>query len=192
MHSCHVVHGTRTGVPRLQKWQSYSRKLKKSEKAGVIIESTQDLKQWASRHYLPEAWEDVQPFVLYAVEYEGFDDVDAVVLTMSEQMLWLEQCVRSRHKTMIHMDGKYKLHHGGWLLVTLGCHCLRYDKRHKHVVTHTFRPFVYMFVKQKESGPCIHLGLHCCNLICLRYFEGPYLPGCGVADHGPGMRCNLM
>ena len=179
---------TRAGVPPLVKWQQYSRSVKKARKAGVTVESVQDMNLWAAQHYLPEDWKDVEPFVVYAVEYEGFDAVDAVVLTMREQMLWLEQCIKSRHKTMVHMDGKYKLHHGGWLLITFGCHCLRYDKK-KGRVTHSFRPFVYMFVRQKESGPSIQLGLHCCNLICLRYFEGPYEPGCGVADHGQGMDC---
>lgn len=156
----------------------------------MVVESIQDLKRWAAEHYLPDSWADVEEFVVYAVEYEGFEEVDAVVLTMKVQMLWLEQCVRNRHETMVHMDGKYKLHHGGWLLVTLGCHCLRYDRKQRRV-THTFRPFVYMFVKQKESGPSIHLGLHCINLICLRFFDGPYVPGCGVADHGPGVEHDL-
>lgn len=182
----------RAGVPKLRRWQKYCQKSKASKNAGVIVESIHDMQRWAAHNYLPETWDDVAPFVVYAVEFEGFDDVDAVVLTMREQMLWLEQCVLCRQDTMVHMDGKYKLHHGGWLLVTLGCHCLRYDATRKRI-SHSFRPFVYMFVRQKESGPSIHLGLHCCNLICMRFFGKPFEPGCGVADHGPGSaQCYIM
>ena len=55
---------------------------------------------------------------------------------------------------MLHIDGKHKLHHGKWMLVTIGVTVLAYNKDKKKI-THNFRPLVYMFVKQHESEESI-------------------------------------
>ena len=187
-----TIHGITTTVccvavlPKLSSFQNYTKKLKKSQVAGVMIKYYSEMQQWASKHELPATLDEVEPFVVYAVPFDAdkFNDVEAVVLTMHVQINWIGILVKLEFYYCLHIDGKYKLHHGDWMLVTFGTHSIHQVGKK---IRHTFRPLIYMFVKQQESSSSIFLGLTCCNLIATRFFKKPFAPKVGVADHGPGL-----
>ena len=44
-----------------------------------------------------------------------------------QQIKWIGQLGKIPFKFVLHIDGKYKLHHGKWILITIGVHVLRWD-----------------------------------------------------------------
>ena len=69
---------------------------------------------------------------------------------------WVLQLVHHARQWVLHVDGKHKLHHGKWLLITLGTHAveqrtLAHCQSHTAKVVHAFRPLVYMFSKTHED-----------------------------------------
>ena len=52
--------------------------------------------------------------------------VEGVVFTGKQQIQWIGQLHQMPWQFVLHIDGKYKLHHGRtWVLLTLGTHGLR-------------------------------------------------------------------
>ena len=45
--------------------------------------------------------------------------------------MWVGQLIELTHAWALHGDGKHKLHHGRWVLITFGTHCLAWDKLNK-------------------------------------------------------------
>ena len=85
-----------------------------------------DLQRWAEAHRLPARREDMVPFEIYAVpmEWTDFLTVEAVVLTSHVQVGWIQTLVDNPLIYVLHVDGKHKLPHGKWILVTVGTHAL--------------------------------------------------------------------
>ena len=54
-------------------------------------------------------------------------NTEGLVFTGPVQLGWIKQCLARPHCFVLHVDGKHKLHHGGWVLMTVGTHYLRYD-----------------------------------------------------------------
>lgn len=154
---------------------------------GVIVRQYSEMLAWGTRHELPSTLKEVVDFQMYAIPFpaEAFPNTEAVVLTMHVQINWIGLLVNGAMYFPVHMDGKAKLHHGGWYLITFGTHVLKFRDGSVH---HTFRPLVYMFVKQRETAESIHLGLYCCNVVAQRFYQKPFDPQVGIADHGPGIR----
>jgi hypothetical protein len=66
----------------------------------------------------------------------------------SRQINWLRQLCDCGKKFALHVDGKYKLHYGRWVLITIGTHTLHYDVREgEH--THSFRPLVCALCREE-------------------------------------------
>ena len=61
-----------------------------------------------------------------------------------QQIKWIGQLGKIPFQFVLHVDGKYKLHHGKWILITLGVHILRWDAHHNRLVT-SFVPLIYLF-----------------------------------------------
>ena len=58
---------------------------------------------------------------------------------------------------VLHVDGKYKLHHGKWILITLGTHMLKTVGTHSFQLCTTFVPLIYLMCLQHESnGECAY------------------------------------
>ena len=76
---------------------------------------------------------------------------------------------------VLHIYGKHKLHHGKWMLVTIGVTVLAYNKDKKKI-THNFRPLVYMFVKQHESEESIAFLCTALQAVSILYSGGPLDP----------------
>ena len=152
------------GVPLLKNYQNAKKNLKRQKLAGVQLETTLELQQWASAHALPARLEDMAKWVTYAIpmDYMQYLNVDAVVLTLKVQVDWIGQLVAMPGRFVIHIDGKHKIHHGKWILVTIGTHSIESNRRSG--IVHSFRPLVYMFCKQHESTDSIIFGLDALNM----------------------------
>ena len=107
---------------------------------------------------------DMKEHKTYSIPMDYSDThsaVDAVVLTSAVQVGWIMQLVAFYPRLWaLHIDGKHKLHHGGWLLVTVGTHVTEQrtyadNQNHKGKLVHAFRPLVYMFTKHHEDIPSI-------------------------------------
>ena len=54
-------------------------------------------------------------------------DTEGMCFTGPMQVQWIGQLLQRPQQFVLHADGKHKLHHGRWVLMTLGTHYLRYD-----------------------------------------------------------------
>ena len=52
---------------------------------------------------------------------------EGALFTGPAQIRWIGQLVHMCYQFSLHIDGKWKLHHGGFVLITLGTHCLKCD-----------------------------------------------------------------
>ena len=68
----------------------------------------------------------------------------------------MEQLLTGEFPYSFHCDGTRKLHHGKWVLITLGCTSMEWDLAKKKVV-HSFRPLVYLFCKQQETTESLQM-----------------------------------
>lgn len=178
------------GVSKLSVYQSAKKRLKQQGTAGVQLHTISDLLKWAWNHPLPESIDDVEPYVTYAVpmDHERYRETDCVVLTMHTQIDWIRQlALELAGKFTWHTDGKHKLHHGKWVLVTCGPHVVALSDKNSRIV-HQYRPICYMFAKQIETAESIAVLYEACDLISLRYFGVKLRPAIGCADHGGGVR----
>ena len=159
--------------------------------------------KWAMGHPLPENLDELigpegvlhgvtRDKKLYAipVPYEKYPETDAICLTGLTELGWIFQLVNSTVRYSLHIDGKHKLHHGKWMLVTIGCHDLALDKDDRNEIVHSYRPLVYMFVKQQETTESVKLLCESVNFVaktCFGADEG-LLPGIVNMDHSDGFR----
>ena len=104
---------------------------------GVIVKHYSELQKWARDHELPQTMEEIKPFTTYAVPFDcnQFKGVEAVVLTMHVQINWIGILLGLGFNFCLHMDGKYKLHHGDWMLITFGTHSIHLAKKDKGSTT---------------------------------------------------------
>ena len=84
-------------------------------------------------------------------------DTEGMCFTGPQQVKWIGQLLERPQQFVLHADGKHKLHHGRWVLMTLGTHYLRYDADRDQLST-SFAPLMYLMSKQVESGSEVHLG----------------------------------
>ena len=164
-------------MPDLRVYQNERRKSKKKKTEGVHLENFLDLLRWAKEHALPSKPDDMTPFETYAVpmDWTQYIGVEAVALTCHVQVGWIKCLVDNPGVFVLHVDGKHKLHHGKWILVTVGTHVLKMSlgnartKGGKGGITHSFRPLVYLFCKQHESADSIVFLLNALNWCILKH-----------------------
>jgi hypothetical protein len=84
-------------------------------------------------------------------------DTEGMCFTGPMQVQWIGQLLQRPQQFVLHADGKHKLHHGRWVLMTLGTHYLRYDAERDQLST-SFAPLMYLMSKQVESGSEVQLG----------------------------------
>ena len=98
------------------------------------------------------------------------------------QVSWMFQLLQRPRQFAIHIDGKHKLHHAGFILITLGTHYLVWDS-HKHELRTRFAPLVYLFCKEHESDGSALLIVKAFKYVCMKYFGAHPEPGASVSDH---------
>ena len=91
-----------------------------------MLNDVHDLVSVAEDMKLPETLEEVIPRKAYMVpmNMELLSSVQAVCFTGRTQIKWLLQLATTDFKYTMHIDGVHKLHHGEWILVTIGPHAL--------------------------------------------------------------------
>ena len=77
-------------------------------------------------------------------------ETEGICLTGPTQLSWISQLVQRPRNFVLHADGKHKLHHGKWVLMTVGTHYLRYDVQNQALCT-TFAPLP---TAPRPSPPC--------------------------------------
>ena len=170
-HPCISMHSF-AGTPSLRQCQWLKRYFS-DQGAGARIDTINDLRCWASTRQLPPSFDMLLDSKLYVVpvRYEDYPDTDGIIVVCKKGIGWLLQksiagnpCVTCVHDARtkgaplcrvvganytISFDGKHKLHHGKWIFVTAGVHCPEMNT--KGLVSHSFRPVVHFFGKQRES-----------------------------------------
>jgi hypothetical protein len=91
-----------------------------------MLNDVHDLVSVAEDMKLPTTLEEVIPRKAYMVpmNMELLSSVQAVCFTGLTQIKWLLQLAATDFKYTMHIDGVHKLHHGEWILVTIGPHAL--------------------------------------------------------------------
>lgn len=68
---------------------------------------------------------DLNGTMYYIPQDNASFDVEGVCVTGPMQLKWIGQLIDMPLQFVLHADGKHKLHHAGWILITLGTHHLR-------------------------------------------------------------------
>jgi len=123
---------------------------------------------------------------LYVPMHASAYSVHGVCYTGKHQIGWIGQLVGMEGDWTVHIDGKYKLHHSKFLLLTLGTHHLRFSI-HGGLTT-SFVPLMYLFCKEGESDGAAQLVVDAVNATALKYFGKKLKPGAGSTDHAPALR----
>ena len=123
------------------------------------------------------------------VDYDSYPDTDAVCLTGVTQLKWIAQLVVSKVNYVLHIDGKYKLHHGKWMMLSIGVHDIALGTKG---IVHSYRPLVYMFVKQQETAQSVELLCAALDWIAETYYGSKLTPGVTVMDHSTGFRNGVL
>ena len=135
MHcSCVVMHNNTcyAGLPSITHLQAVRRELVRQDKT-LGLNTFNDILSWSQDHCLPPTAEGVADLVVdkaYVVplDYLSYPGGQGIVLTSMVQIQWIKQLVNEVPAYYaFHIDGKHKLHHGKWMLITLGTHSLEWD-----------------------------------------------------------------
>ena len=74
------------------------------------------------------------------------------ILKRKNQASSLSKCYSQAGSCIFRARMLYKLHHGVWILITLGTHCLKETGEISIQLTNTFVPLIYLFCKNHESN----------------------------------------
>jgi hypothetical protein len=99
----------------------------------------------------------------------------------------MKQLTNRSYGFVLHGDGKHKLHHGGWVLMTVGTHMLAWDE-HNLKLVHRFVPLMYLFCQEHESNGACLMVADALNIVCLKYYGTKLCPGGTCADHSDGFK----
>ena len=201
----HVSHRFATGVPTLAQIQDRKKEMKKAKVLQVKIQCMLELKQHLLPLAMPAALSALAlplsstAAIVASVAHElssssskfrqliyipmpDVYQVEGACLTGPMQIQWMGQLMKLPRQFVLHIDSKFKLHHGEWVLTSLGTHCLRWDPHNLKLST-TFVPLVYLMCKQHESAGAALLPMDALNVTTLKYFNGKLVPGACMSDH---------
>ena len=106
--------------------------------------------------------------------------VEGCCFVSKQAIQWMGQLLEKYEgRYTLHVDGKHKLHHGKWVLTTLGVHTLRDNSGTGNAgqLSTTFVPLVYLFSKQVESDGAALMLCDSSNVIAMKYYGKPLRPG---------------
>ena len=92
-------------------------------------------------------------------------NVDAVALTASIQVGWIEQLTKMPHRFVLHIDGKHKIHFGKWIMITVGTHSIVHHNGALQVQSEAIVPDTSPWRRKDKDkeGPrpaCESFGMH--------------------------------
>ena len=189
-----------SGVTELKRFQQFKRNASRGKKTRRAVNheytSRADLLNYVQSHALPATVGEMVPAKLYAVDkvtqyWTRFPDVLGCCLIMKRSVEWLRQLIELGHGWALHGDSKHKLHHGRWVLTTFGTHCLAWDDDAK-LWRHSFRPLIYMFVRENESKSAVWMAMLCLQLVSEHFFGKPVRSAVNITDHSDGLRSGMQ
>ena len=107
------------------------------------------------------------------------------------QLGWMLQLLGMKKKFVIHIDGKYKLHHGKFILITIGTHYLRWDVANGTLST-SFVPLMYLMCREHESNGCTKILCDALDYCTQTYFNAKLEPGATTSDHTDSFKNELV
>lgn len=200
---CSVVFAA---IPNLKCIQNKVYRAKKKNVAGVKLETRLELIHFCRNLSLPSedicrqissnpSANDVKSLMSQKYIYvpqNGFK-VDGACFTGPRQIRWMQQLLDKDDHFVLHMDGKFKLHHGVWMLITLGTHCLREIGTTKASgLCTTFVPLIYLFCKDHETTAACAMLSAALTLVTVRCFGKKLQPGALMSDHSDGIRSGML
>lgn len=123
-----------TGVPKLRALGNYKSRQKKLKTCGVKMTNLLEVVQFFHQHAkytLPSSISTnfeapaSDGTTLYIPQNYTMYDVEGVAMTGRTQLGWIGQLSTMPRQFVLHADGKYKLHHDKWILMSVGTHHLR-------------------------------------------------------------------
>ena len=195
-----------TGVPTLKSIQNMVYRAKKKKVAGVQLMTREQLYSYCEQYYIK--WEICRQITLNPTaeyihslipqeylcipQFAATYHVDGACFTGPRQINWIRQLSTRDGRFVLHLDGKHKLHHGVWVLITLGTHCLSVKgQATARDLTNTFIPLIYLFCKDNESTAACSMVSSALNMVSLKCFEKKLCPGAMMTDHSAGARAGL-
>ena len=187
-----------TGAPSLYQTQKYVKRLKVLA-GGHPVQNVLEFKQLCIPLLMPPNASDLvfaadggvittTPSRMFVIPLQASDfSVSGECFTGPQQIKWIGQLGKIPFKFVLHIDGKYKLHHGKWILITIGVHVLRWDAHHSRLVT-SFVPLIYLFCKEHESQGAADFIMAALNKVSMQYYGVKLLPGAMVSDHCAAFR----
>ena len=128
------------------------------------------------------------PSRMFVIPLQASDfSVSGECFTGPMQIKWIGQLGKMPFQFVLHIDGKYKLHHGKWILITIGVHVVRWDAHHGRLVT-SFVLLVYLFCKEHESQGAADFIMASLNKVSMQYYGFKLLPGAMVSVHDAAFR----
>ena len=198
-------------VVKLGPLQRRAKHLKKQKVVQVQVESLLELKQFLLNYRMPDSisiatlqgpstlsalldddggaavlTEIQKKGLVYVMQMDAYD-VEGVCLTGPQQIQWIGQLAKLALRFVLHIDSKWKLHHGVWVLTSLGTHMLKWDQHHQTLST-TFVPLIYLVCKQHESTGAALMVMDALNAVSEKYFGVKLEPGGACADHCDAFR----
>ena len=188
------------GLPDLVEVQDFVRNSKRrGKKVGVIddeehhdyqFQTRADLLNFMRDHGLPATYSELEEDQVYAVDGVAaicddpvFENTLGIALVSKRGVDWIKQLLDADLPWALHGDGKHKLHHGRWILLTFGTHALRWDKKHK-CYRHSFRPLIYLFCREIETIASVRLCMVALQLVALHFFQRRLEAGATISDQG--------
>ena len=136
----------------------------------LVFETCADLMNWAASHTFPDstdAFLQCEETTLHVLPCGYRNDVRGVVFSSFKivQNILKAQFDRPDNFTLM-LDGTYKLHWGGWVVITVGVISLDWNRVNSGL-SQSFRPVAYCFC-ESERKETITLLLHSVKELCSR------------------------
>jgi hypothetical protein len=201
----HYILAIFSGVPELSQMQWYVRSNKpsyKAKQAGLQLLGMVDLIAYSQSLAIPPtlALLNAAPSSSLVASVLGGESTSLYIpmqaaaygihgacYTGKTQIGWMGQLAQMPGEWQVHIDGKYKLHHSKFLLLTIGTHYLRYDHHHS-TLSNSFAPLVYLFCKEGESDGAVQILIDALIATGRKYYNVKVRPGAGTSDHAPALR----
>ena len=125
------------GTPDLRQLQNKAYFLKRGRHAKVVVNNMLELTQLLqlkhvelpksmSTSLVSSAKQNHTELVYHVPLDAAAFQVEGAIFTGKQQIQWVGQLKRMPWQFVLHIDGKYKMHHGRtWVLLTIGSHGLR-------------------------------------------------------------------
>jgi len=185
------------GGPTIEQVQNKVKLFKRHRREGThgkLLTQVNDLVTVVENNTLPESLASLAPIgtqsYMIPMEMELLNEAQAVCFVGSSQIKWVTQLANTAFKYTLHIDGVHKLHHGGWLLITIGPHVLSQQKADK-TVTHSYRPCVYMFTKE-ESMASTRVLCRAMNYVAMQYTGKALNPAAVNMDCSDKFRAGVL